>query len=376
MSRPNQTPLSDLAARSMTRRAFGLKSLMTLAAIPAGGSLLAACGGGDDKAGAATGTVTWASFGGAYNEALQRGFVDPFSKKTGTKVRLASNTSLAGLKQQVAAKSVQWDLVELSGSEYQLALSQGIELEKLDFDIIKTDNVPDYAKGEYGIKYAFFMQVMAWDERAVKSPPETWADFLDPTKFPVKRSLYETLSDSSLLEFALIADGVAMTDLYPLDVPRALAALERLGADKILWYETNQEVIQQMQSGESGLGMPFTGRIRIANDGGAKIGYTLNQGGVTGDYLVIPKGAPNAKQAMELLNFICNDAEAGASFMKETFYGVSNLKAVELLPADIADSIPTSPALEGKIFMKDDAWWSENLDSVTQQLQAWQLKLK
>lgn len=374
MSRPT-SPFSDLAARPMSRRAFGMKSLLTLAAIPVGSSMLSACGG-ESGAGAATGTVTWASYGGAYNEALQKHLVDPFTRKTGTKVRLASNTSLAGLKQQVASRSIQWDIAELTGAEYELALSQGIELEKMDFDIIDASNIPSFAKQDHGIKYAFFMQVMAWDKKAVTNPPKTWADFLDPAKFPVKRSLYENLGDSGLLEFALIADGVALDDLYPLDLDRALSVLEQLGADKVLWYETNQEVIQQLQSGESGLGMPFTGRVRLANQAGANLGYTTNQGGVTGDYLVIPKGAPNAERAMELINFICNDAEAAASFMQETLYGVSNLKAVELLPADVAASVPTSPALEGKIFLKDDKWWAENLDAVTQKFRGWQLKLQ
>lgn len=379
MSGPDVSRPLETGSHPMTRRQFGIRSMFALAALPAASALLSACG--DEPAGGAGGggggggggAVTWASFGGAYNEALQSGFVDPFTKQTGIKVKLASNTSLATLKQQVASNAVQWDIAELTGSEYEIAVAQGIPLEALDLDIIDTANVPDYAVKEFGVKYAFFTQVMAWDNKAVTEPPADWSEFLDPKRFSVKRSMYETLSDSSLLEFALLADGVAMADLYPLDVDRALASLERLGAEDILWYESNQEVIQQLQSGESGLGMPFTGRVRLANESGADLGYTTNQAGVTGDYLVVPKGAPNAEKAMELINFICNDAEAAAEFMRTTYYGVSNLKAIDLLPADIAAEIPTSPALQGKVFMKDDAWWAENLDQVTQQFMAWQV---
>jgi putative spermidine/putrescine transport system substrate-binding protein len=361
--------------RCLTRRQFARGSALTLASLSAAPTLLAACGEEDEGSGGESKSVTWASFGGAYNEALQRGFTRPFTRATGIKVTLASNTSLAGLKQQVAAGSVQWDIAELTGSEYELAIAQDIPLEKLDFNIIKTDNVPDYARKEYGIKYAFFLQVMAWDRGQVSSPPKTWADFFATSSVQGKRSLYETLSDSMLLEFALIADGVDPQSLYPLDVDRALRVIEGLGKDNIVWYASNEEVIQQMISQQSALGMPFTGRVRIANEGGADLAYTTNAGGAEGDYLVVPKGAPNAENAMKLINFICNDAEAAANFMEETYYGVSNLKALERLPKRVADNIPTSPALEGKIFQRDDAWWAKNLDQVTQKFQAFQANL-
>jgi putative spermidine/putrescine transport system substrate-binding protein len=319
------------------------------------------------------GSVTFASFGGAYNEALNRNFIKPFQEQSGISVRMAANTSLAGLKSQVAAHAVQWDIAELTGTEYELAMKQGIPLEPLDLGLIHTANIPKYAVKKFGIKYAYFLEVMAWDKKSIQQPPKTWADFFDPKRYKGKRSLYTTLSDSMLLEFLLLADGVSLKDLYPLDVDRALRTLGKLNPDQIAWYETNQQVIQQMTSGESQLGMPFTGRVRIANKGGSAIDYTVNQGGATGDYLVVPKGAPNAKNAMKLIDFICNDAKAGANFMNETYYGLTNLAAVKLLSPEVAGEVPTSPALDDKIFRKDDVWWMENLDTTVQKFRKWQV---
>lgn len=364
----NKTSTGSLrrSTTGITRREFALGSVAALASVSIAGAPLKGYGAGKNP-------VTFASFGGYFNDAIQTTLIDAFTKSTGIGVRMASNTSLASLKGQINANAVQWDIAELTGSEYEIAIQQGIPLEPLDFNIIQTDNIPDYAIKDYGIKYAYFMAVMAWDKRVIQAPPETWKQFFDPEQFPQRRSLYATLSDSMLLEFALIADGVAIDSLYPLDVDRALGVLSKLKSDQILWHTTNQQVIQQLQSGESQLAMPFTGRIRLANQGGASIGYTPNGGGATGDYLVVPKGANNKENAMKLIDFICNDAQAGAAFMRKTYYGLTNLKAIELLEDKVADEMPTSPALEEKIFRKDDTWWAENLDAVTQKFKAWQI---
>lgn len=366
-NRKQSSYVSGHDSHSLSRRQFVTRSLGAMISVPLLSVAPRAFGAGKD------GTVTFASFGGAYNQALERNFIKPFEAQSGISVRMAANTSLAGLKSQVAANAVQWDIAELTGTEYELAMKQGIPMEPLDLSVIRTANIPKYAIKKFGIKYAFFLEVMAWDRKSISPPPKTWAEFFDSKRYSGKRSLYTTLSDSMLLEFALLADGVAMKDLYPLDVDRALRSLGRLKPNQIVWYQTNQQVIQQMASGESKLGMPFTGRVRIANKGGSAIDYTVNEGGATGDYLVVPKGAPNAKNAMKLIDFICNDAKAGAGFMSETYYGLTNLAAIKLLDPKVAAEVPTSPELDGRIFRKSDVWWMENLDATVQKFRAWQV---
>lgn len=356
----------SLDRAALSRRRFTLGSMAALATASFPG-IVSKAGAASDK------PVTFASFGGFYNDAISRNMIEPFMKSSGIEVRMVSNTSLSALKGQIDANAIQWDIAELTGAEYERAIEQGVPLEPLDFNIIRTDNIPDYAIRDYGIKYAYFLEVMAWNTQTVQTPPETWAQFFDPERYDQRRSLYSTMSDSMLLEFALLADGAALDSLYPLDVDRALEVIGRLRKDQVLWYETNQQVIQQMQSGESDLGMPFTGRVRIANEGGATLDYTPNQGGATGDYLVVPKGAPNAERAMKVIDFICNDAEAGAAFMNATYYGLSNRRAIELLDDKVAAEIPTSPALQDRIFRKDDQWWAANLDAANQKFRGWQI---
>jgi putative spermidine/putrescine transport system substrate-binding protein len=351
-----------------TRREFARRAGilgLSLASLPA---WLSACGGGEEAGGK---TVTMVSFGGTYNDNLNVAVLRPFTSETGINVKLGANTSLAGVKSQVRSGNILWDIAELTGAEYELAVKDDL-LEPLDFDVIKTANVPAFAKKDFGIKYALFLFVMAWDERQIKTPPETWEQFLDPGRYPQKRSLYEVIGDGSLLEAGLIADGVPMDRLYPLDVDRALKSLERLPADMVIFHSTNQEPVQQLIAGEVGLSTAFNGRITIARNEGAKLNFTPNQGGVSGDYLVVPKGARNKEGAFRLINFIVNDADSAANFSKLTNYALANKASLKKLPKGVASKLPTSPTLEGKVFEKDDAWWAANLEKTEQVFKEWQ----
>lgn len=363
----------------VTRREFARRSGLVAASVAGLSGVISACGGSDESkgttgSGSGSKSLVFATYGGAYGEALQATFVDGFKKQAGIEVRLTQNTSLASLKKQIQAGALQWDIAELTGPEYELAVEQGVPLEKLDLNVINTANIPEYALKPTGYQYAYFLNVMTWDKRQVKKPPTTWAEFFDPKAYSVKRSLYDTISDSLVLEFAQLAQGVPMDKLYPLDFAHALKGIEQLPPDKVLWYSTSDQVIQQLQSRESGLGMPPTGRVIAAAKKGAPLDFTPSQGGVTSDFLVVPKGAKNGAAAMKFLNFIANDVPSAAEFMKMTQYGVANLKAVEALPADVASNIPTNPALEGKIFFRDSAWWVQNLETVAAEFQAWQTK--
>ncbi len=368
---------------SLTRRELTRRAALAGLSLPATSALLAACGGSDDKktaagngtAAKASGTVTFVSYGGSYNENLRKSMLDSFERESDIKVKLGENTSLAPLKLQVQSGNVQWDIAELTGSEYEVAVKENL-LEPFDYGVIDTSGVPSYAKKEFGIKYALFLFVMAWDQREIPDAkgPKTWADFWDTQAFPGKRSLYDKIDSAGILEAALIAEGVSLDDIYPLDVDRALKSLDALGAGNVVWHATPEEAIQQLTSGALPLATSWNGRVGIARrDEGAKIGFTPNQAVLLGDYLVVPKGAPNAKLAFEVINYIVTDAKAGAEYAKLTNYAIANQAAIDLLPPEMAERLPTNPALEGKILVKDDAWWAENLKSATETFKQWQL---
>jgi putative spermidine/putrescine transport system substrate-binding protein len=181
------------------------------------------------------------------------------------------------------------------------------------------------------------------------------------------------VSDGSVLELALLADGVALDKLYPLDVDRALRSLERLGRQNIIWHSTNQEPIQQLTSGAVPLATAFNGRVILANRSGAQLSYNPAYSAVSGNPYTVSRASAHKKEAFQLLNFMLTNARADAEYMQLTNYALPNTEALKLVPQEVLDQLPTSPKLRDKVFVKDDAWWAANLAKVTQKFREWQL---
>lgn len=323
-------------------------------------------------------TLNIASYGGTYAEALKKAWLDPFEKETGIKVNLGVNASLSLAKLQVMnPNGAEWDIVDLSGSEYPIALRENL-LIPMDPKRVDTSNIaPEYVSS-HAFCFALFSYVMGWDRRKISDAdaPKTWAEFWDSKKYPFKKTLQSVKTNGNSLEVALLADGVTPDKLYPLDINRALESLNKLGKRNIVWAQTNQEPIQRVMSGETPLGGLYTGRAIIANRGGAQIGFSMNQAIVGGDWLGVIRNARNSAEAIELQNFIATKGERAAEFTAMTSYEVPHKDVARLLPKeadDIKASLPTNSDLKGKILIKNEDWWGQNLEGAATRFREWQL---
>jgi putative spermidine/putrescine transport system substrate-binding protein len=348
----------------LTRRGAVLGCLSAAAAAPLGQVALAA-----------ESAVNVSAYGGIVNEYLAKTFGVPFEKQTGIKVNWGSNASLALAKlQNTSGTPAQWDIVVLTGAEYLTAIDQKL-IAPWDYSVIDATNIPPEYKQSHGVKFSLYLWVMAWDKRVISDAqaPKTLAEFWDTGKYKGKRSLYSNVSDGSILEFALLADGVKLDQLYPLDIDRALRSLERLGRDNIIWHSTNQEPVQQLTSGAVPLATAFDGRLIAANRSGGQIGFTADYSAVSGNPYCVIATSERKREAFQLLNFMLTNTEADAEYMKLTNYAVPNTKALALVPQNVLDILPTSPALKDKVFVKDDVWWAQNLAKATAKFKEWQL---
>src|ERR1700756_4310003 len=179
--------------------------------------------------------LNFATYGGVLNDYMTRLFAVPFEKDTGIRVNFGGNASLALAKlQTTSGTSAQWDLINLTGAEYLAAVEDNI-IVPYDYSIIDASYIAPEYKGTHGIKFALYLFGMGYDKRKLPEvkAPKSWAEFWDTQRFPGKRSLYCNPSDGSILEIALLADGVPIDKLYPLDVERALKSLEKLGRQNI-----------------------------------------------------------------------------------------------------------------------------------------------
>jgi len=321
-----------------------------------------------------TNSIGFASTGGVYNDILRRVWLDDFEKKTGVRVNLSSNTSLTQTKLQTKTDRPQWDVVELTGPWYVLAVKQGLLL-PLDTDIVNVKATSAQYVRPHGVQYALFNDCIAWDRRAVSDrlQPRGWTDFWDTKARPGKRSLNTVNGGAGTLEMALMADGVATDKLYPLDLDRAFRSLDRLGRDTIIWSQSFQEPIERLMSAEVSLASSWPFRVASADRDGANLGMNVNQCSLAGDWLGVVKTSRNPGAAFRLINALISDPKACAEFSRLTHYGTPNLASLKLMPKADADMTPTNPVLSAKLYTPDDAYWAENLEAVSTRFKQWQL---
>ena len=98
---------------------------------------------------------------------------------------------------------------------------------------------------------------MAYNADKLKTAPTSWADFWDTKKFPGKRGLRKGAKYT--LEFALMADGVAREDVYPLletdeGVDRAFDKMDGIRSGLQLW-SSGREPVRMLNSGDVAMSM-------------------------------------------------------------------------------------------------------------------------
>ena len=301
--------------------------------------------------------VTFSSWGGAYQEAQKKAFLDRAASKLGITIAEDSHTGLAAIKTQVASGKVFWDIVDLSTPDCERGRKAGL-WEKIDYNLIPNAKSlgPEYIN-DYWVGEITYSTVIAWNKDAVKTPPKSWAEFWDVAKFPGKRALRGRARD--MLEVALLADGVPMDKLYPIDVERAYKKLEQIKPHVSVWWSSGAQQAQMAKDNEVDMMIAWNGRIHNANEDGANWGYHFLQGNLAVECLVVPKGAPNPEKAMRVINEII-DPKNQAEFTTFIPYGPIHPEAfaLGLIPEERKKILPSAPEhMKTQFFMNPD-WWS------------------
>jgi putative spermidine/putrescine transport system substrate-binding protein len=311
-------------------------------------------------------TLTFVSFGGAYQEAQRKAWQDPYTALTGVQFQNDENSSNATIKAQVEAGQVTWDVVDV-GNDFGLAANADL-LEPLDYSLIPRDEVnPDLGASDWRVPDITYGVVLAYNtEQTGGQVPAGWADYFDTTKFPGKRGMWD-YSEGGIFEVALLADGVAPADLYPLDFARATTKLDTIKDDLVFW-SSGAESQELIGSGEIAMTLIWNGRGWSAkHTDGKPVEMQWNQQIVTADYFVVPKGSPNKDAAMKFIAYtIC--AENNAKPSEYIPYGPTNVNAQPA--ADKLADLSVSNADENSAYF-DDEWLVNNFDIVDAAYQEW-----
>jgi len=313
-------------------------------------------------------TLTFSSFGGVYQKAQRDGWLTPYSALTGVTFQESEDSSNATIKAQVESGNVEWDLVDV-GNDFGLEANKDL-LEPLDYTLIDKTQILDGFASDYRVGDITYGVALAYNTAKTGGvTPAGWADFFDTTKIPGKRGFWK-YSTGGVLEFALMADGVAPKDLYAggqLDIPRALKKLDTIKND-IVWWNSGAESQDLIGSGEVAMSMIWNGRGYSAkHTDGKPVEIQWNQQILTADYFVVPKGTPNKQVAMEFIAWaLCANNNAAVS--DSIPYGPTNKNSTPN-PAVVQDLAVTN-ADENTAYFNDEYLVNE-FDTIDAQFQAW-----
>jgi putative spermidine/putrescine transport system substrate-binding protein len=225
-----------------------------------------------------------------------------------------SDNPATPIKAMVEANNVTIDVASLEYADAIRLCDEGV-LEPIDPAILPPGNdgtpaLEDFLPGavtECGVSTDIWATVFAYD--TTKFPdggPTTAADFFDLEKFPGKRGIRK--GAKAVLEFALMADGVAPADVYatlgtPEGVDRAFAKLDTIKSE-VVWWEAGAQAPQILADGEVVMTTAYNGRIFSAQIAEGKPFQIVWDGQIyENEMYVIPKGAPNMEEAKQFIAY-------------------------------------------------------------------------
>ena len=305
-------------------------------------------------------TLNFINAGGAESDAIQAGYIDPFTKRTGVKVRLDPPNDLGRLQAAVAAGDTSYDLFSTESTTLEQAKSLGL-FEKLNYDSVDMAPSREEALDPYAFGFQYYSTIMAWSPEATGGKaPQNWTDFFDTEKFPGRRALADY--PAFTVPIALLADGVDPEQLYPLDIDRAFAFLKAHAADVAVWWEAGAQPPELLSGGEVDYSMVWSGRI-VTEAEQLGLEYTFDDGLLDLAYIGIPKGTKHYCEAMAFLQTVSEPENQARAAEVLPYTGPAD-DIDQFLPAGNLGLFPTSDQNVGKQVLQDPKWWFDNGDAV------------
>lgn len=325
-------------------------------------------------------SITVTSWGGAYSESQRKAYYEPFLQKTKIKVLEDEwGGDMAQIRAQVQTGKFKWHVVDVETDHVLAGCDEGL-IERLDYKAIgPMDQFLEGTTHDCGVATISWSTIYAYnaDLYAAGAPrPTAAADFFDLKKFPGKRGMWK--SPKHNLEFALIADGVPVKDVYEVlktadGLARAFRKLDTIKS-QIVWWEAGAQPPQLLADKVVVMSTAWNGRIynAVVKD---KKNFVIVWDGQSLDYdwFVIPKGHPQKDLALKFIAF-ASTPEVQANQSKYIAYGPTTKKALTLIPPAILKDLPTAPANTKNHFRVNAKWWADRREELTEKFNAWLAK--
>jgi len=206
--------------------------------------------------------------------------------------------------------------------------------------------------------------------------PKTLDDFFDTKKFPGKRGLRK--DPVAAMEWALIADGVPVADVYkvlatPAGVDRAFRKLDTIKKD-IVWWEAGAVMVQRLAAGDVVMTHAWHGRIVSANlKENKNFAIMWDAQLMATDYFVVLQGSKNSAAANELIRF-ATSTKPLVDLTNHMPYSPSRRSALARVPDSNPNKVWLPAAHPGRSMTVDAVFWMENGDSLSKRFQNWLAK--
>jgi len=333
-------------------------------------------------------TLNIVSWGGAYTASQQKAYHEPWMAKTGDKIINVdkSGAALAGLRAQVEAGNVSWDVVDILPSDAIVACDEGL-IEPLDHDKLLApapDGTPaskDFIEGalsECFVTTIVYSNIVAVNkEMFPNGAPTKIADLFDLKKYPGKRSLQKKPINN--LEWALVADGVPVGDVYKVlatkaGVDRAFKKLDTI-KDQVVWWEEGAQPPQLLADKEVGFASAYNGRIfNAAINENQPFEIIWDAQVFELDGWAVPKG--KLAKVKDYLRF-ATDTQRLADQAKYISYGPARNSSSAMVSTHAEKGIEMKPHMPtyGPNFKtaiaKDDEFWADYGDELTERFNSW-----
>jgi putative spermidine/putrescine transport system substrate-binding protein len=320
-------------------------------------------------------SVTVVSWGGAYQDSVRKAFFEPFMKETGDKVvEEEFNGEIAKIRAMVESNNVTWDVVENDSMTTIAACAEGI-VEKIDWAKLglKREDFISADASDCVVPSILYATVLAYDTTKITDAPHSVAALFDLQKYPGKRGLQK--SPFVNLEWALIADGVDVKDVYtvlatPEGVDRAFAKLDTIKKD-VVWWEAGAQPPQMLADGQVAITSAWNGRIyKAANEDKKPFAVMWDHQALDWQGWNVVKGSKNRDAAYRYIAY-AGRADRQADQTNYISYGPGNKEAIKNTNPKILPDLPTNPENLKNGFIINAGFWADNLDTLRERFNVW-----
>jgi putative spermidine/putrescine transport system substrate-binding protein len=274
-----------------------------------------------------------------------------------------------------AGAPMPWSMIEFgSRSEFDRAVGMGLVM-PLDTNVVPVETLQDGAYTEHGVEALRYGWNIVWNTDVFPDPataPSTAEALFDTETFPGKRCIFQW--PGGTYEFALMADGVAPEDMYPLDVERAIAKLDTI-RDDIVWWVTGDESIRYILDGECDFGMSWSSRVyNAAVLDGAPLAMSWEDSMVSSVFYGVPVGAPNPEAGMALISWWIQDLDGQREFVQLAPL-TTPIKVLdeEGYPAELAPWLASGENTVTSLKESEEGnqFWTENIEAILEDFYEW-----